>query len=74
MGVGRTLATHAVAEADQVGIVEFRLTVQPGNHVAMSLYGNSGFGAERLAFDHLGSGGKRLVRLRMVLVSEKCCR
>ncbi|MEU9065109.1 N-acetyltransferase [Streptomyces sp. NPDC048430] len=60
-GVGRSLASAAIEQAKQSGLHVLRLTVEPENLAAVSLYKSLGFEAEELVREYFGPGEDRLV-------------
>ena len=63
-GVGKRLAERIIAEADQLGIVVLRLTVEPTNQAAIALYATLGFETENIVTEYFGHGENRQVMCR----------
>lgn len=60
-GVGRALASAAIEQAKQSGLHALRLTAEPENLAAISLYKSLGFEDEELVREYFGPGEDRLV-------------
>ncbi|MCE7011034.1 GNAT family N-acetyltransferase [Kibdelosporangium philippinense] len=62
-GYGRSLTVNSMRLLEGVGVREVRLTVEPGNRAAITLYRELGFVVDRMVKDYLGPGHDRLLMI-----------
>jgi [ribosomal protein S18]-alanine N-acetyltransferase len=65
-GIGEVLASRVISEANELGIMTLRLTVEPANHEAIALYRKLGFEPESLITNYFGRGEDRQLMSRQV--------